>query len=76
MINMDTIQRNHGVTMPLMGSGMFQVTDPQVCKENVLFAAVRGLTAALPADAAVADAIGGCCLSPRWRKRFGFDSKK
>lgn len=35
---MDRIQLNNGVTMPLMGLGMFQVTDQQVCKESVLSA--------------------------------------
>ena len=35
---MDTIQLNNGVTMPLMGLGVFQVTDQQVCKESVLSA--------------------------------------
>ena len=35
---MDRIQLNNGVTMPLMGLGVFQVTDQQVCKESVLSA--------------------------------------
>ena len=35
---MDTIQLNNGATMPLMGLGVFQVTDQQVCKESVLSA--------------------------------------
>lgn len=35
---MDTIRLNNGVTMPLMGLGVFQVTDQQVCKESVLSA--------------------------------------
>ena len=35
---MDTIQLNNGVVMPLMGLGVFQVTDQQVCKESVLSA--------------------------------------
>lgn len=39
---MDTIQLNNGVTMPLMGLGVFQVTDQQVCKESVLSALQTG----------------------------------
>ena len=39
---MDTIQLNNGVTMPLMGLGVFQVTDQQVCKESVLSALKTG----------------------------------
>ena len=39
---MDTIQLNNGVTMPLMGLGVFQVTDQQVCKESVLSALRTG----------------------------------
>ena len=39
---MDTIQLNNGVTMPLMGLGVFQVTDQQVCKESVLSALKNG----------------------------------
>lgn len=35
---MDTIQLNNGVTMPMLGLGVFQVTDQQVCKESVLSA--------------------------------------
>ena len=39
---MDTIQLNNGVTMPLMGLGVFQVTDQQVCKGSVLSALQTG----------------------------------
>ena len=39
---MDTIQLNNGVTMPLMGLGVFQVTDQQVCKASVLSALKTG----------------------------------
>ena len=39
---MDTIQLNNGVVMPLMGLGVFQVTDQQVCKESVLSALRTG----------------------------------
>ena len=39
---MNTIQLNNGVTMPLMGLGVFQVTDQQVCKESVLSALKSG----------------------------------
>ena len=39
---MDTIQLNNSVTMPLMGLGVFQVTDPQVCKASVLSALQTG----------------------------------
>ena len=39
---MNTIQLNNGVTMPLMGLGVFQVTDQQVCKESVLSALKTG----------------------------------
>ena len=35
---MDTIQLNHGITMPQQGLGVFQVTDQSVCKESVLTA--------------------------------------
>lgn len=39
---MNTIQLNNSVTMPLMGLGVFQVTDQQVCKESVLSALKTG----------------------------------
>ena len=39
---MDTIQLNNGVTMPMLGLGVFQVTDQQVCKESVLSALKTG----------------------------------
>lgn len=39
---MNTIQLNDGVTMPLMGLGVFQVTNQQVCKESVLSALKTG----------------------------------
>ena len=39
---MDTIRLNNGVDMPLMGLGVFQVTDQQVCKESVLSALQTG----------------------------------
>ena len=39
---MDTIQLNNGVVMPLMGLGVFQVTDQQVCKGSVLSALRTG----------------------------------
>ena len=39
---MNTIQLNNGVTMALMGLGVFQVTDQQVCKESVLSALKTG----------------------------------
>ena len=39
---MDTIQLNNGVLMPLMGLGVFQVTDQQVCKGSVLSALRTG----------------------------------
>lgn len=39
---MDSIQLNNGVTMPLLGLGVFQVTDRQVCKESVCSALKTG----------------------------------
>ena len=39
---MNTIRLNNGVTMALMGLGVFQVTDQQVCKESVLSALKTG----------------------------------
>lgn len=39
---MDTIQLNHGITMPQQGLGVFQVTDQSVCKESVLTALQTG----------------------------------
>ena len=39
---MDTIQLNNGVTMPMLGLGVFQVTDQQVCKGSVLSALKTG----------------------------------
>lgn len=39
---MDTIQLSNGVTMPLLGLGVFQVTDQQVCKNSVLTALKTG----------------------------------
>lgn len=39
---MDTIRLNNGVDMPLMGLGVFQVTDQPVCKESVLSALQTG----------------------------------
>ena len=35
---MDTIQLNHGAAIPQQGLGVFQVTDPAVCRECVLTA--------------------------------------
>ena len=39
---MDTIQLNHGITMPQQGLGVFQVTDQSVCKQSVLTALQSG----------------------------------
>ena len=39
---MDTIQLNHGITMPQQGLGVFQVTDQSVCKASVLTALQTG----------------------------------
>ena len=32
---MDRVELNNGVQMPLLGFGVFQITDQEVCKESV-----------------------------------------
>lgn len=39
---MDTIQLNNGIQMPLLGMGVFQVTDQAVCRESVETALATG----------------------------------
>ncbi|HLQ41022.1 MAG TPA: aldo/keto reductase, partial [Tetragenococcus sp.] len=39
---MKTIQLNNGVEMPLLGFGVFQITDLKECEESVLTALQRG----------------------------------
>ena len=39
---MDTITLNNGVEMPLLGFGVFQITDQEVCKRSVLTALELG----------------------------------
>ncbi len=39
---MDTIELNNGVKMPLLGFGVFQITDEKICKESVLNALKTG----------------------------------
>ena len=39
---MDTIQLNNNVRMPMIGLGVFQMTDQQICKESVLTALKTG----------------------------------
>ncbi|WP_341302026.1 aldo/keto reductase [Lysinibacillus sp. FSL H8-0500] len=39
---MDTIQLNNDVTMPLLGFGVFQVTDLALCEQSVLQALQTG----------------------------------
>ena len=39
---MDTIQLNNNVRMPLLGLGVFQVTDQAVCKASVRTALETG----------------------------------
>ena len=39
---MDTIRLNNGIEIPALGLGVFQVTDPSVCKESVLAALQTG----------------------------------
>lgn len=33
---METVKLNNGITMPMLGLGTFQVTDPETCERNVL----------------------------------------
>ena len=74
---MDTIQLNNGVVMPLMGLGVFQVTDQQVCKESVLSALKIGYrlidtAACYGNEKAVGEAIGESGLD---RKELFLTSK-
>ncbi|MCB4930991.1 aldo/keto reductase, partial [Streptococcus mutans] len=39
---MEYITLNIGVKMPMEGFGVFQVTDPEICKESVLNAIKTG----------------------------------
>ena len=32
---MDKIELNNGIQMPLLGFGVFQITDQEICKESV-----------------------------------------
>lgn len=40
--NMDKITLNNGAEMPLLGFGVFQITDEKVCEESVLSALKTG----------------------------------
>lgn len=39
---METVKLNNGITMPMIGLGTFQVTDPKTCERNVLEALETG----------------------------------
>lgn len=39
---MDRVELNNGVQMPLLGFGVFQITDQEVCKESVKVALNTG----------------------------------
>ncbi|MFS0615277.1 hypothetical protein [Lederbergia ruris] len=39
---MDTIQLNNKITMPLLGFGVFQITDLELCEQSVLYALNTG----------------------------------
>lgn len=39
---METVKLNNGITMPMLGLGTFQVTDPETCERNVLEALETG----------------------------------
>ena len=39
---MDTVELNNGIKMPLLGFGVFQVTDAGVCEAAVLHAVKTG----------------------------------
>ncbi len=39
---MDTVLLNNGVKMPLLGFGVFQITDHEVCRQSVLTALQTG----------------------------------
>lgn len=39
---MGTVELNNGVKMPLLGFGVFQITDQRVCEQNVLSALQTG----------------------------------
>ena len=39
---MEDIQLNNGISMPLLGFGVFQVTDPEICEQSVLAALKTG----------------------------------
>ncbi len=39
---MDTIELNNGIQMPMLGFGVFQITEPEMCKESVKVALKAG----------------------------------
>ncbi len=39
---MDKIRLNNGISVPLLGFGVFQVTDPEICEQSVLAALKTG----------------------------------
>lgn len=39
---MGTVELNNGVKMPLLGFGVFQITDQRVCEQSVLSALQTG----------------------------------
>ncbi len=62
---MEYVTLNNGVKMPMEGFGVFQVPDPQVCKESVLTAIKNGYrlidtAAAYMNEEAVGEAIREC----------------
>lgn len=59
---MDRVELNNGIRMPLLGFGMFQITDQQICKESVKAALKTGYrmidtAACYGNEAAVGEAI-------------------
>lgn len=42
MQQMETVKLNNGITMPMLGLGTFQVTDPETCERNIVEALETG----------------------------------
>ena len=45
---MNTVELNNGVKMPLLGFGIFQITDQMICERSVLSALNRTATIMMP----------------------------
>ena len=71
---MDRVELNNGVQMPLLGFGVFQITDQEVCKESVKAALNTGYrmidTAACygneRAVSDTTDGMGTFCRGAKW----------